>query len=142
MVSEVRPNAIVDIPVPDAVRQATTPYTRGTAQKMAKGGWHLTGGTHHSAVIEMLYHVIVAESPLNDDCALAVIAEVKRLVPNKPLCYAANTASRPYRAHSRRYWPAPRLNLYHVLGPNHGHVGLCASAFPRRPSRGRPPRAP
>jgi len=110
-VSEVRPNAIVDIPVPDAVRQATAPYARVTAQKVAEGVWHLTGGTHHSAVIEMLYHVIVVESPLNDDCALAVIAEVKRLVPNKPLWYVVNSSSRPHRARSRRDWPAPRSNL-------------------------------
>jgi hypothetical protein len=110
-VSEVHPNATVDIPVPDAVRQATAPYARVTAQKVAEGVWYLTGGTHHSVVIEMLYHVIVAESPLNDDHALAVITEVKRLVPNKPIRYVVNSSSRPLRARPRRNCPAPRSNL-------------------------------
>jgi hypothetical protein len=101
-VSEVRPNASVDIPVPDAVRQAAAPYARVTAQQVAEGVWYLTGGTHHSTVIEMLYHVIVTESPLNDDRALAVIAEVKRLVPNKPIRYVVNSITRPLRTRSRR----------------------------------------
>ena len=61
-----------------------------TAQKVAEGVWYLTGGIYHSAVIEMMYYVIVVESPLNDDRALAAIAEAKRLVPNKPIRYIVN----------------------------------------------------
>ena len=50
-----------------------------------RGVWYLTGGIHYSAAIGMMYHGSVAASPPNDDRALAVIAEVKRLVPNKPM---------------------------------------------------------
>jgi glyoxylase-like metal-dependent hydrolase (beta-lactamase superfamily II) len=49
--------------------------------------WYLTGGSHHSVVIEMKDHLIVAEGPLNDDRALAVIAEARTLVPGKPIKY-------------------------------------------------------
>src|SRR5881409_3509260 len=35
-VTDVRPNAKVDIQVPDAVRQATKPYARVTSQKVAE----------------------------------------------------------------------------------------------------------
>ena len=86
-VTEARPNVAADIQVPENVRQATNPYTRVTSQKTADGVWYLTGGTHHSVVIEMKDHVIVVESPLNDDRALAVIKETRALVPGKPIKY-------------------------------------------------------
>jgi glyoxylase-like metal-dependent hydrolase (beta-lactamase superfamily II) len=86
-VTEVTPNVAADISVPDAVKQATNPYARVQNQKAAEGVWYLTGGTHHSVVIEMSDHVIVVESPLNDERALAVIKETRTLVPNKPIKY-------------------------------------------------------
>ena len=36
-------------------------------------------------------HVIVVESPLNDQRALAVITETRKLAPNKPIHYLINT---------------------------------------------------
>jgi len=86
-VTEVKPNAAADIPVPDSVRQAGNPYVQITTQKAADGVWYLTGGSHHSVVIEMKDHLIVVEGPLNDDRALAVIKEARALVPNKPIKY-------------------------------------------------------
>jgi len=86
-VTEVRPNAPADIQVPDSVRQAANPYTKVSSQKAADGVWYLTGGSHHSVVIEMKDHLIVVEGPLNDDRALAVIAEARALVPSKPIKY-------------------------------------------------------
>jgi glyoxylase-like metal-dependent hydrolase (beta-lactamase superfamily II) len=86
-VTEVKPNAAVDITVPDNVRQAGNPYTRVQSQKAGEGVWYVTGGSHHSVVIEMSDHLIVAEGPLNDDRALAVIAEARKLVPGKPIKY-------------------------------------------------------
>jgi glyoxylase-like metal-dependent hydrolase (beta-lactamase superfamily II) len=86
-VTEVKPNAAADFPVPDSVRQAGNPYVKVTTQKAADGVWYLTGGSHHSVVIEMKDHLIVVEGPLNDDRALAVIKEARTLVPNKPIKY-------------------------------------------------------
>jgi glyoxylase-like metal-dependent hydrolase (beta-lactamase superfamily II) len=86
-VTEVKANAAADIPVPDSVRQAGNPYAKVTTQKAADGVWYLTGGSHHSVVIEMKDHLIVVEGPLNDDRALAVIKEARTLVPNKPIKY-------------------------------------------------------
>src|SRR5262245_36774522 len=90
-VAEVRPNAAVDIAVPDSIRQAVNPYAKVTPQVAAEGVWYLTGGSHHSVAIEMKDHVIVVEGPLNDDRATAVIAEVKKLVPGKPIRYVVNS---------------------------------------------------
>jgi glyoxylase-like metal-dependent hydrolase (beta-lactamase superfamily II) len=91
LVTDVRPNAAVDIQVPDVVRQDPNPYARVTAQKAADGVWYLTGGTHHSVVIEMKDHIIVVEAPLNEERSAAVIAETRKLVPNKPIRYVINS---------------------------------------------------
>jgi glyoxylase-like metal-dependent hydrolase (beta-lactamase superfamily II) len=86
-VTEVRPNAPVDIRVPDPAPQTRGFYEKIASQKVADGVWYVAGGTHHSVVIEMRDHVLVAEGPLNDERALAVIAETRRLVPGKPIRY-------------------------------------------------------
>src|SRR4029450_8678909 len=44
-VSEVKPNAPVDLQVPDNVRQASV---KVETDKVADGVWYLTGGSHHS----------------------------------------------------------------------------------------------
>jgi len=86
-VTEVRVNVPADVPVPDAVRQTPNPYARVASQKVADGVFYIAGGSHHSVAIEMQDHVIVAEAPLNEARALAVLAEVRTLVPGKPIRY-------------------------------------------------------
>jgi len=87
-VSDVKPNAPAGIQVPDNVRQATVQVKN---EKVAEGVWYLTGGTHHSVVVEMKDHLVVIEGPQNDARATAVIAEVKKTVPNKPIKYVVNS---------------------------------------------------
>ncbi len=97
-VTDVRPNAAVDVQVPDAIRQTSNPYAQVTNQMVAPGVWYITGGTHHSVAIEMQDHVIVVEGPLDDQRALAVIAEVRSLIPSKPIRYVVN--SHPHFDHA------------------------------------------
>jgi glyoxylase-like metal-dependent hydrolase (beta-lactamase superfamily II) len=78
----------VDIQVPDNVRQAAV---RVQTQQVADGIWYLTGGTHHSVLVAMKDYSIVVEGPQNDERASAVIAEVKQLVPTKPIKYVVNS---------------------------------------------------
>jgi glyoxylase-like metal-dependent hydrolase (beta-lactamase superfamily II) len=87
-VSEVKPNVPVDIQVPDNVRQASV---KVDTDKIADGVWFLTGGTHNSVLVEMNDHLVVIEGPQDDARATAVIAEVKRTVPNKPIKYVVNS---------------------------------------------------
>ncbi len=84
-VTDVKPNAAVDVQTPESVRAATKVYSRVATQMVADGVWYLTGGSHHSVVIEMKDHLIVVEAPLNDERALAVIAEARSLAPGKPI---------------------------------------------------------
>jgi glyoxylase-like metal-dependent hydrolase (beta-lactamase superfamily II) len=89
-VTAVKPNAVLDLTVPEPVRQASSPYAKVTSEKVAEGVWYLTGGTHHSALIEMSDHLILVETPLNDERTLAVLNEVKTLSP-KPVKYVINS---------------------------------------------------
>ena len=91
-VSDVKPNvANAAIKVPDVVEKAAAPPVRVESQKMADGVWFLGGGSHNSVLIEYKDFVAVVEAPLSEERSLAVIAEVKKLVPNKPIRYLVNT---------------------------------------------------
>ena len=87
-ISEVKPNAPADIQPPDNIRQAGI---KVEVDKIADGIWYLTGGSHHSVLIEMSDHLVVVEGPQDDARSGAVIAEVKKLVANKPVKYVVNT---------------------------------------------------
>ena len=89
-VTDVQPNAKVDIALPDPVAKTPAPYARVASQMVAEGVWYVTGGTHHSVVIEMKDHLILVESPLNEDRAVAVLGEVKKL-SSKPIKYVIVT---------------------------------------------------
>jgi glyoxylase-like metal-dependent hydrolase (beta-lactamase superfamily II) len=90
-VTDVQPNVAVDLPVPDPIKQTPAPYAKIATQMTADGVWYITGGSHHSVLIEMKDHLILVESPLNDERAAAVLAEVKNLVPSKPIKYVIAT---------------------------------------------------
>jgi len=90
-VTDVQPHLAVDIAVPDPIKQTPAPYSKVATQMVADGVWYITGGSHHSVLIEMKDHLILVESPLNDERAAAVLAEVKSLVSNKPIKYVIAT---------------------------------------------------
>ena len=87
-VTAVRANPPVDIEVPANVRNDPVPVK---SDKAADGVWYITGGSHHSALIEMKDYLIVVEAPFGEQRSIAVMAEVKKLVPNKPIRYLVNT---------------------------------------------------
>jgi glyoxylase-like metal-dependent hydrolase (beta-lactamase superfamily II) len=61
------------------------------SQKLADGVWLVGGGSHNSMAVEFRDFICVIEAPLNEARSLAVIAEVNRLIPNKPIRYVVNT---------------------------------------------------
>ena len=90
-ITDVQVNSPADIQAPDNVRQGGAPIVRVESQKIATGVWYVTGGTHHSAAVEFDNHVVVIEAPQSEERSLAVIAEVRKLVPNKQIKYLVNT---------------------------------------------------
>lgn len=77
--------------VPPDVAQATRPAVRVESRQLAPGVWLLAGGTHNSVLVEFRDFVAVVEGPQHDERSQAVIAEVRRLVPTKPIRYVVNT---------------------------------------------------
>jgi glyoxylase-like metal-dependent hydrolase (beta-lactamase superfamily II) len=69
-----------------------TAFTEKVAsEKVADGVWFLAGGSHNSVLIEMRDHLVVVETPLYDGRSAAVLAEARRLVPNKPIRTVINS---------------------------------------------------
>ena len=87
-VTAVRSNPPLEIEVPENVRTNPAPVK---SEKAAEGVWYMTGGSHHSALIEMKDYLIIVEGPQGDPRSMAVMAEAKKIVPNKPIKYLVNT---------------------------------------------------
>jgi len=90
-IAEVTPNAPVEIAIPEAVASAAPAPVTVASEKLADGVWFLAGGSHHSVLVEFQDHVAVIEAPLSPERSEAVMAEVEKLVPGKPLRYLVNT---------------------------------------------------
>jgi glyoxylase-like metal-dependent hydrolase (beta-lactamase superfamily II) len=90
-VSDVKPNSAAAIDVPANVRGVRVPPVKVESTKIGDGVWYLTGGTHHSVLVEFKDYQVMIEVPLDEDRSNAVIGEVHRLVPNKPIKYVVNT---------------------------------------------------
>lgn len=87
-VTEVEVNGAFASEVPPTVAAFAE---RAESQQVAPGVWHIAGGSHNSVLVEFADHVMLIESPLYDGRARAVLAEVQRLVPGKPLRYVVNS---------------------------------------------------
>lgn len=90
-VTNVTPNAPLELPVPAPVQAATLPPVQTASAKLANGVWHVAGGSHHSLVVEFKDYIAVVEAPLSEERSMAVLAEAKKLVPNKPVKYVLTT---------------------------------------------------
>jgi glyoxylase-like metal-dependent hydrolase (beta-lactamase superfamily II) len=78
------------VPLPESVR-AGAPPDRVETQKIADGVYLLGGGSHNSVAVEFADHVAVVEAPLSEARSLAVIEEIVRLMPGKPIRFLINT---------------------------------------------------
>ena len=78
------------VEVPESVRRATFPV-RVEATRLADGVYLLGGGTHNSMAVEFRDFIAVFEAPLNEERSLAVIEEIVRLIPGKPIRWLINS---------------------------------------------------
>ena len=91
-VTEARANVdAAPLAVPDNVQEATVPPVVVRSTQMAPGVWRVSGGSHHSIAVEFSDFIAVVEAPQSEARSLAVIAEIRRRVPDKPIRYAVNT---------------------------------------------------
>ena len=95
-ITDVKPNIAAAIAVPPNVQQAAAQPpapapVRVQTDKIADGVYYLTGGSHHSVVVEFNDHLVVFEAPQTDERAVAVLEAARKAVPNKPIRYVVNS---------------------------------------------------
>ena len=91
-ITEVKANVSADFSVPEAVRQTPpAPAVTIITQKLGDGLYYIAGQNDYSLAVEFKDFVTVVEGPMNDARAVAVIAEVHKQIPNKPIRYMVNT---------------------------------------------------
>jgi hypothetical protein len=131
-IKDVQPNVAVDkIPVPNVVRTAKLDPVRVETQKLADRVWLIGGGPLNSVLVEFDDFVAVVEAPQNEERSLAVIEEVRRLVPGKMIRYVVNTNHHmPYVGGLRTYFSQGTIVVTHQSNRDY-YVDLLFSPFPR-----------
>ncbi len=106
-VRDVQVNAPANIEVPRSAQSATPPPAHVEPQRVADGVWYLAGTPDpNSMAVEFKEYVVIIESSVTEDRALANMAEVKKLVPNKPIRYHLNSHHRSDHAAGLRAFVA------------------------------------
>jgi hypothetical protein len=77
--------------VPASVRGVEDNAAEVTTTELAPGVWMIGGNRYYSVAMEFEDYSLVIEAPINEARAYAVMNEVRRLVPNKPLRYVVST---------------------------------------------------
>ena len=101
-VADVHPNSAAALAVggnpqrggapPAAAPAPADAAIRITPEKIGDGVWFLTaGGGAQSVLVEFKDYAVIVEGPVSDERTLATIAEVKRMLPAKPIRYVVNT---------------------------------------------------
>jgi glyoxylase-like metal-dependent hydrolase (beta-lactamase superfamily II) len=93
-VTDVKPNAAVTIEAPKGGGGAAGGGAAAAApsEKLGDGVYLITGG-YTAIAVDFKDHIAILEGGQSEARGLAVIAEAKRLIPNKPIKYLVNTHS-------------------------------------------------
>ena len=88
-ITDVKPNAPADIR-PPAAGAGGGPAPGLPSEKLADGVY-LLKAAYASLAVDFKDYIVVIEAPMSEERGVAVIAETKRLIPNKPIRYIVNT---------------------------------------------------
>ncbi len=94
-VTDVKANAEVTIQPPQGRGGAGAPAAASqtaTSEKLGDGVYLITGG-YVAIAVDFKDHITIIETGQSEARGQAVIAEAKRLIPNKPVTYVVNTHS-------------------------------------------------
>jgi len=85
--------ALPPLPVPDTIAKAAAAPAAARIQssQMAPGLFRIAGEGHHSFAVDFRDFIAVIEAPQDEVRSLGVIAEIHKLIPNKPIRYVVNT---------------------------------------------------
>jgi glyoxylase-like metal-dependent hydrolase (beta-lactamase superfamily II) len=88
---DVKANVCPDpVTVPASVRNATFPI-RVEPRRLADGVYLMGGSSHNSVAVDFKDFIAVYEAPLGEERNLAVIEEVVKLFPSKPIRFVINS---------------------------------------------------
>ena len=91
-ISDVQANGPVQVITPTGAEKLPgESVSRIESQKLAEGVWYVAGIRHASIAVEFRDFMAVVDADLNEKRAIAVIDEVHRLAPDKPIRYLVNT---------------------------------------------------
>jgi len=90
-VNQVRPNVAVTIDVPTNVQQATPTPLRVTTEKLADGVWYFRTPNANNWAVDFGDYIVVVEGIGSEARSLAVMDEIAKVIPNKPIRYVINT---------------------------------------------------
>jgi glyoxylase-like metal-dependent hydrolase (beta-lactamase superfamily II) len=79
------------VQVPDAVRNSGTSTAAVQTRQLAPGTWLVGANNYNSMILEFQNYAAVIEAPLDEARSNVVMAEVRRLIPGKPIRYVVNT---------------------------------------------------
>jgi glyoxylase-like metal-dependent hydrolase (beta-lactamase superfamily II) len=88
-ISDVKPNIAVNIQPPAAQAPAAAP-AQATSEKLGDGVYLILGG-YAAVAVDFKDYIVVIEGPQSEERASAIMAEAKKLIPNKPIRYVVNT---------------------------------------------------
>jgi glyoxylase-like metal-dependent hydrolase (beta-lactamase superfamily II) len=94
-VADVNANTAVNIQAPQG-RGGAAPAAAGvpaaTSEKLGDGVYLITGG-YMAIAVDFTDHITILESGQSEARGQAILAEAKRVIPNKPVTYVVNTHS-------------------------------------------------
>jgi glyoxylase-like metal-dependent hydrolase (beta-lactamase superfamily II) len=88
-ITDVKPNAPANIQAP-APQAPPAQAAAATSEKLGDGVYLVLGG-YAAIAVDFKDYIVVIEGPQSEDRASAIIAEAKKLIPNKPIKYVVNT---------------------------------------------------
>src|SRR5262247_4190146 len=89
-ITDVKPNIAANIQQPAAQAPPAAPAATATSEKLGDGVFLILGG-YAALAVDFKDYIVVIEGPQSEERASAIIAETKKLIPNKPIKYVVNT---------------------------------------------------
>src|SRR5207244_8161464 len=86
-ITPAKPNVAVNIPPP---APAPAAQSAPPSEKLGDGVYLILGG-YAALAVDFKDYIVVIEGPQSEERANAIIAETKKLIPNKPIKYGVNT---------------------------------------------------
>ena len=84
--------------------------------QVKSGIWHITGGSHHTLVVEMKDYLVAFDAPIANEMSRMTIAEAARRFPGKPFKYLVLTHHHMDHVNGARVFAAKGADLVFPSG--------------------------